>query len=77
MDSDSIKMDQSVTALQKLVRYKLQWESPEKLIERNYSLHIFPKTNIQAEKVLCSQTFSLRILDMSEKKETPPSFPCL
>lgn len=62
--------------LQKLARYKLQWKSPEKLIERNYSLEISLKNNIQAEKSLCSQTFSLRLLDMSKRKwKVPPLFP--
>lgn len=68
MDPDSIKMDQRVTALQKLARHKLQWKSPEKLIERNYSLEIPLKNNIQAEKSLCSQTFSSRLLDVSKRK---------
>lgn len=68
MDPDSIKMDQRVTTLQKLARYNLQWKNPEKLIERNYSLEMSLKNNIQVERALCSQTFSLKLLDMNKRK---------
>lgn len=43
----------------------------KELLSRN-----FPKNNIQAEKALCSQTFSLRQLDVSTRKwKFPPLFP--
>lgn len=63
-------------ALQKLARYTLQWKSPEKLNEKNYSLEISLKDITQVEKALCGQTFSLKPLDMTKTEwKVLPFFP--